>query len=378
MNKVRALLVFIIIVLISGCTKQTQQDKTKTETKDTLKPLTQNDKDLAAAVDKFTDSVLAAGNQPGMIISITCGDKVIYEKGKGLAILESKTPMESGMRFKIGSVTKTFTTTVLLQLVDEGRLKLDDSIDKFFPNVPNAKNITVRMLGDMSSGIYNYTDAKEFEDSTDANPLKKWKPEELVEIGTRNKPYFEPGKDWHYSNTTTVMLGMIIEKLTGSTLAKEIKSRICDKLGLKQTYLQEGTEMPGNHSHGYIKGGVKGDSALIDVTEKFNASWAWAAGAIISDVKDLKIYLKALAEGTLISKAMHQERLKWKLDKPDMKYGFGIYENRGFFGHNGSTPGFDNMSVHSPSKGCTVVIFYNAMSNHGPDALLNAIIPLMK
>ncbi|MCC7158041.1 MAG: beta-lactamase family protein, partial [Ignavibacteria bacterium] len=210
----------------------------------------QNEK-LISFIEAFSDSMLTTTLQPGMLISITRGEKVIYEKAKGLANIETKEPMDLKMRFRIGSLTKTFTATVLLQLVDEKKLKLDESIERFFPDIPNAKSITVRMLGDMTSGLKNYSEGTDFNDMMLALPLKKWTPQELIDLSVRNGTYFEPGKGWHYSNTNTIMLGLIIEKLTGNTLANEIKVRIIDKLGMKETDFPAVPEISGFYPRGY-------------------------------------------------------------------------------------------------------------------------------
>lgn len=373
-----ALTLAVLILMFAGCTKQ--KDQNKVENKDSVKEQsTSENKELIDFIEKYSDSMLTTAQQPGMIISITCGDKVVYEKAKGLANIETKAPMDAKMRFRVGSLTKTFTTTVILQLVDEGKLKLDDTIEKFFLNVPNSKNITIRMLGDMTSGLYNYSEAKEFDDSMKASPRKKWKPEELLEVSLKNKVYFEPGKGWHYSNTNTVMLGMIIEKLTGSTLPKEIKSRITDKLAMRQTDFAEVPELWGSYPRGYGEDDATWVYPLVDVTEKYDPSWGWAAGAMVSTIADLKVYLKALTEGKLTSKEMHDQRLKWGMDKPGIKYGFGIFEvGDGFYGHNGSYPGFHNISVHSPKTGCTAIVFYNTQSDRDPDTFLKAFLPMMK
>jgi D-alanyl-D-alanine carboxypeptidase len=338
----------------------------------------QNEK-LASFIDHYSDSILTTAQQPGMIISITKGNEIIYEKAKGIANLEINEQMNDKMRFRIGSLTKTFTATVLLQLVDEKLLTLDESIERFFPAIPNAKNITIRMLGDMTSGLYNYSEEKQFGDDMLADPKRKWKPEELLEVSLRNKVYFEPGKGWHYSNTNTVLLGLIIEKLTGKTLPVAIRERITDKLGMKETDFAEIPDLWGYFPRGYGEDDGTWVYPLVDVTGKYDPSWAWAAGAMVSSIADLKLYLKALAEGTLISKEMQAERLKWGLDKPGIKYGFGIFEiGNGLYGHNGSYPGFHNISVHSPKTGITAIIFYNTQSDRSPDDFLKAIAPMLE
>lgn len=386
MKSLKLIPVIILFVLI-GCTKQSEQNKDKTgrdsaagDQKNYKELSSENVKKITDFIEKYSDSMLTIEKEPGMIISITQGDKVIYEKAKGLANVNPPQPMDMKMRYRIGSLTKTFTATVILQLIDEKKLGLDESIEKFFPNVPNAKNITVRMLGNMTSGMHNYSETKEFMQYMGSEPKKKWKPEELVALSLKNKPDFEPGKGWHYSNTNTVMLGMIIEKITGNTLGAEIKKRISDKLGLKETEFDETPQISGNHSHGY---GENEDTLIFplhDVTAKYDPSWGWAAGAITSTIADMKIYLKALGEGSLTSKEMHTERLKWALDEPPKgKYGFGIFEiNNGYYGHNGSYPGFRNIGVHSPVKNITALIFFNTQSNRDPNVFLRAVLPIIE
>jgi len=341
----------------------------------------QFDSEIAQFIEKYADSMLTTAQQPGMIISITRGDTIIYEDAKGLANIETGEKMHPGMRFRIGSLTKTFTITVLLQLVDQGLLKLDDTIDKFFPvtMVPRADSITVRMLADMSSGLFNYSELDAFEVMMQESPGRKWKPEELVEIAVKNDPYFLPGKGWHYSNTNTVLIGMIIEQLTGHSLENEIKYRIIDKLGMKNTEFPVEAELTGYHPLGYGEDDAAFVYPWVDVTTKYDPSWAWAAGAMTSDIYDLKIYLRALAEGTLISPEMQKERLKWSLDREGMKYGAGIFQlGKDFLGHNGSYPGFHNISVHSPGSNITAIIFYNTQSNRSPDDFLKRLLPLLE
>jgi D-alanyl-D-alanine carboxypeptidase len=341
----------------------------------------QFDKEIAQFIDRYADSMMTIAQQPGMIISITRGDTIIYQEAKGLANIETGEKMHPGMRFRIGSLTKTFTVTVLLQLVDQGLLKLDDPVSKFFPleMVPNGDSITVRMLADMTSGLYNYSELDEFAVQMTQTPGRKWKPNELVEIAVKQKPYFAPGLGWHYSNTNTVLIGMIIEKLTVHSLEEEIKSRIIEKLGMKNTDFATVPEISGYHPEGYGEDDATFVYPWVDVTTKYDPSWAWAAGAMISDIYDLKIYLKALAEGTLISPEMQKERLKWGLDKDGLKYGAGIFQIRNeFLGHNGSYPGFHNISVHSPKSNITIIIFFNTQSNRSPDDFLKAILPMIE
>lgn len=311
--------------------------------------------------ERITDSVLTNPLLPGMIVSYVCGD-VTWEKAKGYADLEKKIPMTLDKSYRIGSVTKTFTISVLLQLVDEGKISLDDKFSKFFPEVQNADDITIRMLADMRSGIYNFSESKAFEDSIEFHPLKVWTAKEIMELGTSFPNYFPPDTDMHYSNTNTVIISLIIEKITGDTWQNEIKKRILDPLGLKNTATANGTAMIGDYSHGYMQMDSSSNN-LTDVTTMYDVSWAGAAGDIISDIHDIKIYLKALATGKFYSEKIKNERTNWTSNLGHMKYGIGMFTiGYGFVGHNGGIPGFTNISVYNPDTNCSLVVVYNTQN----------------
>ena len=160
------------------------------------------------------------------------------------------------MHFRIGSITKTFTGTVILQLVDEGKLRLDDPIAKYQPEVPNGANITIRQLLQMTSGLFNYTDDPAWNQALDANRQRVWSPQELVAIALAHPPYFAPGTDFHYSNTNTVLLGLIIEQITGNNVADEFARRIFTPLGMRETVMPPPTmaAIPDPHPRGYLYG----------------------------------------------------------------------------------------------------------------------------
>jgi D-alanyl-D-alanine carboxypeptidase len=325
--------------------------------------------------ERITDSVLTANPLiPGMIVSYVCGDYK-WEKAKGYADIEKKIPMRLDNTWRIGSVTKTFTISVLLQLVDEGMVSLDDKLAKFFPEIPNSENITIRMLADMRSGIYNYSESQQFEDSLTNKPKKLWTNDELVSLAMLYPAYFPPDSDFHYSNTNTVLIGKIIEKLTGNTWQGEVKKRIIEPLGLKNTWTANGTAMMGDYSRGYMQM----DSAstrLTDVTDMYDVSWASAAGDIISDIHDIKIYLRALGNGKFYSPKMQEARKQWAITHGNLKYGLGMFSIDGFLGHNGGIPGFTNFSAYSPEKDCSIIVMYNTQrqGNDVPDNLAQRLL----
>jgi D-alanyl-D-alanine carboxypeptidase len=313
---------------------------------------------LDSEFERITDSVLAVNPMiPGMIVSYVCGDYK-WERAKGYADIEKKIPMKLDNTYRIGSVTKTFTISVLLQLVDEGKLSLDDKLSKFFPEIPNSENITVKMLADMRSGLYNYSESDQFEDSLTNRPTKVWTNDELVNLAMTFKPYFPPDSNFHYSNTNTILIGKIIEKLTGNTWQGEVKKRIIDYLGLKNTWTANGTGMMGDYAHGYMQLDTASNK-LTDVTTMYDVSWASAAGDIISDINDIKIYLRALGTGKFYSAKMQQARKQWAVTHGDLRYGLGLLDIGTFLGHNGGIPGFTNLSVYSPEKDCSMIVVYN-------------------
>lgn len=260
------------------------------------------------------------------------------------------------------------TGTVLLQLVDEDKLALNDKLSKFYPEYPKADSITIAMLLNMTSGISNYTDNETWQYALFTNPTKVWTPEECVEVGFSDNFYFSPGSGWYYSNTNTIILGMLIEKLTGNSLQSEIENRIVKPLDLRNTgFLTSGIQLPGMHGRGYYAGEyAEGE----DFTEYFDISWGWAAGSAYSTPRELQKYAEALVKGGLMSDSLQQRRINEMIDlSPGVGYGFYLLKRGSFYGHNGALPGFTTSMYHSNEKNCTVIIYFNSHLELSPDFL---------
>jgi D-alanyl-D-alanine carboxypeptidase len=321
---------------------------------------------------------------PGALVYVDVPGEGSWSQAFGTANLGDDTPITPDDHFRIGSNTKTFTGTVVLQLVDEGELGLDDPVSQYQPEVPNGENITIRQLLNMSSGLFNYSEDEAFNETLDAQPDKAWEPRELVEIGFEHQPYFSPGEGFHYSNTNTVLLGMIIEQLTGQPLEQAFQERIFGPLGMSDTLLPERSSaaIPDPHPRGYMyqtnvedlsTSQLEGEEAVQanesagepnDVTDA-NPSWGWAAGAAISTVDDLRIWAKADATGELLSPETQKERLSWVSPPPSpgTNYGLAIAEFPGsFIGHDGQLPGFNSFVGYEPQKDATVVVATNLYS----------------
>ncbi len=305
-------------------------------------------------------------NIPGAIIGVWMGDNAPYIAALGYSDLKMKVPMNIDDKVRIGSITKTFTGTVLLQLVEEGKLSLDDKLSKFFPGFQNGDNISIEMLGNMTSGIYNYSDDDIWEKDFEANMKLVYTPQQLIAIAEKHSPYFAPGTSIHYSNTNTILLGLIIEKLTGNSIESEIQKRILEPLGMSNTSFATNSAFPDPHAKGYFYFDSS-KTEPTDVTE-IDPGWAWSAGAMISNLMDMHRYAKVLATGGLLKQNIQQERLKWISFPPitsgpykgrTMRYGFAIADFDGALGHNGGIPGFNSYMGYIPDKDATVIVFVN-------------------
>ncbi len=328
----------------------------------------------------IVDSIIADTPVPGMVAGIWAPDKnIAWTYAAGYSDMENMTPMSSDLLFRIGSNTKTMTITVLLQLVDEGLISLDDKLSKYRPEFPQADQVTIEMLTDMTSGYHNYSETDEFINSLVNNPAKVWQPEELIQIAMNHPMYFDPGEGWYYSNTNTFIIGTLIEELTGKSLGENIRERIFQPLGLDNSYFPEsGMDFPRNDFyHGYYMDAY--EEGYPDYSEYFDISWAWAAGAGISTLHDLKTYVETLVEGGLISDSLQSKRLNCKNQiKPNVSYGIGMFNMYGFRGHNGGLPGYNSFMVHDPDRNCTIIILQNCyLEDQKVDKMFTLLAPVL-
>jgi D-alanyl-D-alanine carboxypeptidase len=235
-------------------------------------------------------------------------------------------------RFRAGSITKTFVSTVVLQLVDEGAVALDDPVGEYLPQYGLDPRITVRMLLQHTSGLFNYTGeprpdgtlepgiplyGKDFEE----NQFRTYTPEELIRVALSKPARFVPGTGWSYSNTNYVVAGQLVERLTGTSYAYQIQHRILRPLKLRDTVLP-GTwpAIPGPHAHGYYAYQNDGQQRVLDVS-RVNPSWASSAGEIISTTRDLDRFITALFGGELLPADLLDQM---RAALPTSGYGLGL------------------------------------------------------
>jgi D-alanyl-D-alanine carboxypeptidase len=290
---------------------------------------------------------------PGAVVHATVPGQGSWTAGLGISDVTTGAPMRADSYLRVGSITKTFTATVILQLVDRGKIRLDDPVSRYLSGVPNGANITIRQLLNMTSGLYDYTQG-DFLEQMRANPQRVWEPAELLAIGLGNPPYFPPGTDWTYSNTNYVLLGKIIERLTHQPVEQAIKEYIFKPLGMNHTLLPPRTSaaIPNPHPRAYMWWSET--EPLLDVTD-WNPSWAWTTGNAISTAADLGIWAKALATGKLLSPETQRERLKWITVIDGVRYALGIAEFDGMVGHDGGMPGYESYMGFEPNQRITII-----------------------
>ena len=315
--------------------------------------------DQVKQMEIVVTDTMSTYNIPGVIAAVWVPGKGTWVKAFGEADTATGEAMSTDTLFKIGSLTKSFTATVILKLAEEGRLSLDDTLDKYItdPVIPNASNITIRQIASMTSGLFSYTEDVNFLTAVKQDPLRVWAPKELINYSIAHAPDFSPGTSYHYSNTNYILLGMIIEKVTINSLANEIREHIILPLGLSNTTFMATPTMPSGSCHGYSLG--DDGKTIVDATV-LDPSVAWAAGANVSTIYDLKKWVEAVGNGTLISAASHTAQFTW-VDEPGStdKYGIGVMKIGNFIGHDGIINGYNSMMAYLPSNGAVIIITEN-------------------
>lgn len=324
-------------------------------------PSTERAPGLAASdrLDAAIEQVMARTDVPGVIVGIW-GPEGDYVRAFGVANKTTRAPMKIDMYTRIGSITKTFTITALLKLVDQGKLRLDDPIAKFIPGVPSGDVITIRFLSQMQSGLVTYDGVPEFEAAFLADPQRTFTPQQLLNYALDKPLQFPPGTKYDYCNTNTVLLGLVVEKLSGQRLADYVSDNILVPLKLTHTSVPSTSALPEPHPQGYT---------VIDGTERvttdWNPSWAWSNGNMISTLDDMRIWARALSSGELLSEEMRNERFSSALPMSETaKYGVGAFESGGWIGHSGVTPGFETVVVGLPEEQTTLALFANTDVPH--------------
>ncbi|MEU9014350.1 serine hydrolase domain-containing protein [Streptomyces sp. NPDC048479] len=312
---------------------------------------------VAKQLDKAVTQVMREAHVPGVTVGLWAPGKGSYVRAFGVADKATGAPMSTGLNMRLGSETKTFTVTALLMLVDQGKVSLDDPIGKYVDGVPNGDRITLRELAGMRSGLFNYTMDPDFFKALTTDPRRPFTPQELLAYSFKHPVQFQPGEKFEYCNTNLILVGLAVEKVSGQPLAEFINRNVVAPAGLDHTLFPKAAEFPAPHAHGYTNQTATGKTE--DATD-WNPSWAWAAGAMISDLNDMRTWAGTLATGTLLRPATQAQRLKMSPSGlPNTGYGLGIFNVAGWIGHNGSLPGYESLVVYLPESKATLVVLLN-------------------
>ncbi|MEO7060211.1 MAG: serine hydrolase [Lapillicoccus sp.] len=311
------------------------------------------------------NDVVAAG-VPGIVARVQEGHRAARDYAAGVGDLATGAALRPTATYRVGSITKTFVATIVLQLVGEGRIGLDEPIARRLPRLlANGNQITVRQLLNHTSGLPDYNQDPELFAGIVKNRV--WRPRELVALAERHPQLFAPGSAWGYSNTNYIVAGLLIEAVAGHPLARELDRRIFFPLRLDHTSFPVGNApLTGYHAHGYISTEAipTPDGQPLDVTG-YNPSYAWAAGAIVSNAADLSHFYQALMGGKLLGAALLREMRKTVAEDPTdphttFRYGLGLERVNDACGVNwglgGAIFGYEGLAYWNARTGRTVVI----------------------
>ena len=325
---------------------------------------------FTVAQDRFQkiDRLLTYLNKNDKFMGSLCirdGENVVFNKAYGFADVEKNIAADRMTKYKIGSVTKTFTAVMIMQLIEEKKLNLQTKLNRFYPKIPNAEKITIYDLLHHRTGIVDYING----DSITAKNIYRFhSKEEMIQKITDYKPLFEPGTKHEYSNSNYNLLGYIIETLTKKSYAENIQTRIVKKANLLNTYFPQGKiETSIGESYSYLFNGTKWEKV-----EEWENSIAYSAGAIISTPADLTRFMYALFDGKLVkpSSLEQMKEIKEGYGKALMQFPFG---ERRFYGHTGGIENFRAVVGYYPTEKLGISLIVNGDNFNRNDIMIGVL-----
>ena len=325
-------------------------------------PELQFSKELVVQLDQLIQTRMQSDSLPSVVVGVWVPREGHYLKSFGKANLATGEDRQFETAFRSASITKTFTATVILSLADEGLLQTSDLLSRYLPDFPHAKNITIRNLLRMRSGIVDYADAAIL-DEWYKDPQKNYDLDTLIEImASRSKDFTQPGQKTSYCSGNYAILAKVAEIVSGKSFKTLVEEKVFQPLKMTSTsYPEPDNYILNSNNRGYAWETSK--NSFADKTE-LNTSCTNAAGAIISNMRDLEIYVRALYKGTLLSAKTQQKRLETDPMEgaPSFcQYGEGILKLGKFYGHNGTIFGFSTEMFYLPAKYAVIIINVNRL-----------------
>ncbi|HTM61878.1 MAG TPA: serine hydrolase domain-containing protein [Burkholderiales bacterium] len=323
---------------------------------------------VAARVDSLARAFVADRDAPAVSVEVVRGGDTVVSAGYGTADLENQVPATAATLYRIGSITKQFTAAAVIRLVEQGKVTLDDSIAAYVPNLPAAwRAVTVRELLNHTSGVPSYTDIGERWARRWGDPMP---PDTLVALTANTPMWFKPGTNWRYDNSGYVVLGMLLDHVTGVPYPKFIETGLLRPLGLEHTYYCDTHRVLPHRASGYAPTSDGwGNAAYLDMTQPY------AAGALCSTVGDLARWNILLAHGKVVSAASYHAMTTPTGAAKAHHYGFGLIagslSGHAMIAHEGGIPGFITSTAYFPADSLSITVLANSGSAPSDPLLAN-------
>ncbi len=329
----------------------------------------------AGGIDAAAADVLKATGVPSASVAVVQGGKVAYVKAYGMARLDPAMAAEAGMQYSIGSISKQFTAAVILLLAQDGKVKLDDPVGKYLPDLTRANEVTVRQVLSMTSGYQDFWP----EDYVMTSMMKPATPQHILDVWAKKPLDFEPGTQWQYSNTNYVIAGRIAEIVVGKPLIEQLQERIFRPLKMTGVFNSDASRLPSNDPTGYYQHAL----GPLRPAPAEGQGWMFAAGELAMPASDLALWNISMMDRTLLMPASYDEmftEVKLK-DGRGSGYGLGVQvgrqNGRRYVEHGGEVSGFVSENIVFPDDKVAVTVLTNEDASSAASALARKIAPLV-
>jgi D-alanyl-D-alanine carboxypeptidase len=331
--------------------------------------------DAVAGIDSAAADVLKSTGVPSASVAVVQGGKIAFVKAYGKARLEPVMLAEPGMQYSIGSVSKQFTAALILLLVQDGKVKLDDPVGKYLPELTRANEVTVRQVLSMTSGYQDFWP----EDYVMTSMMQPATPQHILDVWAKKPLDFEPGTKWQYSNTNYVIAGRIAEIVAGKPLIDQLQERIFRPLKMNGVFNSDASRLPATDPTGYYQHAL----GPLRPAPQEGTGWMFAAGELAMPASDLALWNISLMNRTLLAPASYDEmfrEVKLK-DGNGSGYGLGVFvavkDGRRTISHSGEVSGFVSQNVVYPDDKAAVTVLTNEDASSAAGALARKIAPLV-